>query len=392
MSQIEIVMSVALGFAAALLVALLVGRLIWSYAVRLGRRRIERSGPAAMQELQADRDRLRAEYAMLSRRLEMRLDDLKTRLAEQTAEVSRHRNRIDQLAADLKAKEDLVAQREAEIHQLKEQIEPLEAELATRTQALQQAKEQLREREQAESELDRELAEMRAGALDRQRQLAGGEFQFGHVRAEGDVPGSHDRVRSRIEELSALARQIETQRRDLLREHAELKALKVDIARSQRRKRKSTREKAAPTPVDAAAHVNSERFESLDSESRKLETTLAEAEREADKLQGELKELDAVWTARLAEISLERETGAAAERATAAPAPVAVTGEPEPLEPALALQRSLEPPIAEETMAPIDAPPAEEVVDELAPAGDAAAANVITLANRIRALQRGVRG
>ena len=95
MSQIETIMLVTLGFAVAALIALFLGRMIWSYALGLGKRRMQRSAPASMAELQADRDRLRAEYAMLARKLELRLDDLKTRLAEQTAEVSRNRNRID---------------------------------------------------------------------------------------------------------------------------------------------------------------------------------------------------------------------------------------------------------------------------------------------------------
>jgi len=379
MSEIEIVMFVALGFAAAALVALFIGRLVWSYAVKLGRRRIERSGPQALQELQADRDRLRAEYAMLSRRLEMRLDDLKTRLAEQTAEVSRHRNRIDQLAADLKTREEALAARVLEVQQLKDQIGPLENELAVRTQALQELKEQLRDREGVELELERELAAARAVARDRQTSFGTADRIAGLLEGPPDSPdqsGSQERARLRIEELSTLARQIETQRKDLLREHAELKALKVDIARSQRRKRKRTREEtlgtAPATPVDAAAHVSSERMESLDTESKKLETTLAEAEREADRLQGELKDLDAIWTARLAELSLAPQPGGREE--LLAPAHGAPLAAPSPAEADLQSEAALN---------GGDADPSHD---------DGGVSSVITLANRIRALQRGVRG
>ena len=85
MSQIETIMLVALGFVGALLVGLLVVRGLWTYAVSLGKRRVERRAPSAIAELRADRDRLKAEYAMQGRRLQLRLDDLKTRMAEQMA-------------------------------------------------------------------------------------------------------------------------------------------------------------------------------------------------------------------------------------------------------------------------------------------------------------------
>jgi hypothetical protein len=94
-------MLVALGFVAALMVGLLVIRGLWSYAVGLGRRRVERRAPSHIAELKADRDRLKAEFAMQGRRLQLRLDDLKTRMAEQMAEASRNRNRIEQLASEL---------------------------------------------------------------------------------------------------------------------------------------------------------------------------------------------------------------------------------------------------------------------------------------------------
>ncbi len=379
MSEIEIFMSAALGFAAALLIALLIGRLIWSYAVRIGRRRTEKSGPAAMQGLQAERDRLRAEYAMLSRRLEMRVDDLKSRLAEQMAEVSRHRNRVDQLGAELNAKDEALSEREAEIARLKEQLEPLENELAVRTQALQQLKQELSGRQSVESDLERELASARAAAREAQLSLDLDEtFEGPDAPALGEA-GPQQRVRSRIEALSTLAHQIETQRKELLREHAELKALTSDIARSKKRKRRPSHDEAtldSPAALtDADAAFGSGHVESLDSESRKLETTLAEAEREADKLQNELKELDAAWTAKLAELSVSaKPEGADAPKTSSevADAP------PETPDPDLPL--------------PETHVNGKEQAPETHGGRTSGTPNVITLANRIRALQRGVRG
>ncbi len=147
MSQIETIMLVTLGFVVAALLALFLGRLIWSFAVTLGKRRTERSAPATIAALKAERDQLRAEYAMLSRKLELRLDDLKTRLAEQTAEVSRNRNRVDHLIKEIEKRDTTVTERDDQIEQLNKHIEPMKIELATRTQAAKHLKQQLRYRE-----------------------------------------------------------------------------------------------------------------------------------------------------------------------------------------------------------------------------------------------------
>ena len=83
MSQTETLMLVVLGFALAALIALFIGRFAWHLALRLGAKRMQRQVPSTVTELQSERDRLRAEYAMLSRKLGLRLSDIKMRMAEQ---------------------------------------------------------------------------------------------------------------------------------------------------------------------------------------------------------------------------------------------------------------------------------------------------------------------
>ena len=73
------------------------GRMVWTAAVKVGARRMQRQVPSSLVGLQTERDRLRAEYAMLAQRLGARLEEAKLRLAESMAEVSRHRNRIQQV-------------------------------------------------------------------------------------------------------------------------------------------------------------------------------------------------------------------------------------------------------------------------------------------------------
>ncbi len=121
MSQSETYMLIILGFALATLVAMVVGRLAWKLALRMGARRALRNVPSTVVELQTDRDRLRAEHAMMAAKLQTVSQDVRMHLAEQEAEVMRSRNRVLQLM-------DEAVKRDAEIASLKEQLLHLEQE------------------------------------------------------------------------------------------------------------------------------------------------------------------------------------------------------------------------------------------------------------------------
>ena len=125
MSQTETVLLVVLGFAIASLLALFIGRFAWNTALRIGAKRMQRQVPSTVAELQSERDRLRAEYAMLSQRLGNRLEGIKAKMAEQMAEVTRHRNRLEVLRADL-------ATSESEIITWKDRATTLEQEIEQR--------------------------------------------------------------------------------------------------------------------------------------------------------------------------------------------------------------------------------------------------------------------
>ena len=172
MSQLETLMLVGLGFAAAALIALLVVRSAWTAAVRLGAKRNQKRQPAALIELQADRDRLRAEYAMLSRKLETRLGELKGRLAEQLAEITRNRNRMEMLAGEISGRDDTLFQRDAEIAALKEKAASLESELAERNQALQALQERAQRQEGEAARLAQAITDLNEEVAARDREIA----------------------------------------------------------------------------------------------------------------------------------------------------------------------------------------------------------------------------
>jgi hypothetical protein len=101
--SIQSAMLVALGFLAASLLGLLVASAFWGRAVRLTTARIKQSLPVSEQEIQADRDRLRAEYAIKVHKLETHLEQAKLARARQLVELNRRDASISTLETNIGA-------------------------------------------------------------------------------------------------------------------------------------------------------------------------------------------------------------------------------------------------------------------------------------------------
>ena len=87
--MIDIGMYVALGFLLASLLALMVAPAFWRRAVRLTRRRIEMTMPMSASDIQADKDQLRAEFAIELRRVEVALEKARDSRSEAAAPVEK---------------------------------------------------------------------------------------------------------------------------------------------------------------------------------------------------------------------------------------------------------------------------------------------------------------
>ena len=136
---LEAVLYFFLGLLSAALLALMIAPAIWNRAVALTKKRIESSVPLTLNEVQADKDQLRAEFAMSTRRLEMSIEELKEKAASQVIEINRKRDELNKLTSDSK-------ERLQSIEGLEKQASALRQELADRGQemeALNQAHERV---------------------------------------------------------------------------------------------------------------------------------------------------------------------------------------------------------------------------------------------------------
>lgn len=101
MITIQSGMLIALGFLAAALLGLLVAPALWRRAVRLTTRRIKNTMPLSEMEIEADRDRIRAEYAIKMHKLETLVEQVKLAGARQHIEINRRDAQINTLEAEL---------------------------------------------------------------------------------------------------------------------------------------------------------------------------------------------------------------------------------------------------------------------------------------------------
>jgi chromosome segregation ATPase len=141
--MIEWIMFFGLGFLAASLIGLIIIPFVHARAVRLTIRRLEAATPLSMAEIQADKDQLRAEFAMSARRLEMSVDQLKNKTTSQLAELGKKSDAINRMKIELGEKNATIFGLEAREKAVKEQLRATEEEFAAKTEMLRNAEKAL---------------------------------------------------------------------------------------------------------------------------------------------------------------------------------------------------------------------------------------------------------
>src|SRR3989440_6165865 len=134
--MIEPIMYFGLGFLIASLLGLVIVPLVHNRAARLTARRLEAATPVSMAEIQADKDQLRAEFAMSTRRLEMSVEQLKAKTTSQLAELGKKTDAINLLKLELGEKTATIFALEAREKSLKDQLSATESEHSVKIGAL----------------------------------------------------------------------------------------------------------------------------------------------------------------------------------------------------------------------------------------------------------------
>jgi chromosome segregation ATPase len=166
--MIEPIMFFGIGFILASLLGLAMMSLVHNRAVRLTMRRLEAATPLSMAEIQADKDQLRAEFAMSTRRLELSVEQMKARTTHQLADLGKKSDAINRLKAELGEKTATIFALEAREKALKDQLQATEAEHALKIGSLREAERVLAEKQGELNKLAIDLNE-RSATADSQR-------------------------------------------------------------------------------------------------------------------------------------------------------------------------------------------------------------------------------
>ena len=238
----------ALGFLAAAFLALMVAPAIWRRAVVLTRRRIEGSVPLTLNEIQADKDQLRAEFAMSTRRLEMSVEKLREKAAEQLIEINRKRDVLNELNDETQAKSENLSQLELQGSELRVQLKRTEERLDAANQRIRAAESVLEERAMEIDTLEQRIRAVSSESDGRRIELAARDTQLQNLSSKlTDL----SKIRNETTKLSGHLK-------------TELKVVKRDLKNEKRR------------------------ASSLDKQIQKLRATLADREEKLERREREL--------------------------------------------------------------------------------------------------------
>jgi chromosome segregation ATPase len=141
--MIEPIMFFGIGFLVAGLIGLVFIPLVHARAVRLTMRRVEASTPMSKAEIQADKDQLRAEFAMTTRRLEMSVEQMKAKTTSQLAELSKKTEAVAKLRRELGERNAAIQAMETRERTTKDRLRDTEEEFNQRLSDLREKEAEL---------------------------------------------------------------------------------------------------------------------------------------------------------------------------------------------------------------------------------------------------------
>jgi chromosome segregation ATPase len=199
--MVEPIMYLAIGFLVAMLLGLMIVPLIHNRAVRLTTRRMEAATPLSMAEIQADKDQLRAEFAMSARRLEMSVDQLKHKTTSQLAELGKKTEAINRMKIELGEKNATIFSLEAREKAMKDQLRATEEEFAAKTGALREAEKALSDKQSELGRLSTELSNRSVTAESRKSELVSVNAQIEALKSRvGDAEKEFSATQARLEQ------------------------------------------------------------------------------------------------------------------------------------------------------------------------------------------------
>ncbi|HKH02683.1 MAG TPA: hypothetical protein VKB08_18445, partial [Bradyrhizobium sp.] len=249
--------------------------------------------PMSIAEIQAEKDHLRAENAMAMRRLELLVEETRSKAAAQLADIGKRAETIHHLKIEVEEKSTAIARLESSEKSLQEQLQQTRGELSSKTSLLQETQKTLAEKEFALAKVSGEL-DQKSGTADYQRiEIAALQTQIEDLK--GHVGEFEKAIRHSDERLARERSQAAAAAAQLADESAKARELaqKVSTLEAQLAKHSGAAQMAAAALGPAVAQIDT----------TALQQELADLRTERDRLQLQI-------------VVLQQQTdiGAAAER------------------------------------------------------------------------------
>jgi len=310
--MIEPVMYFGIGFLVAALLGLLFVPLVHNRAVRLTMRRLEAATPLSIAEIRADKDQLRAEFAMSTRRLEMSVEQMKARTTGQLAELGKKTDAINHLKKELGEKTAAIFAFESREKNLRDQLRATEQEFEIKSTALREAERTLADKQADLAKIIAELGErsiladsqrvelaalrtqieaMKVSVADYDRAVRSTEERLARERSEADAAAKHaNEERGKLGDLSARASVLEQQ---LMVHRAEAEVTRSRVADLEERLRDQGRLLAERDFLIARLRSDLEEAAKLENDLRAdLENAGGRSNSAADKFRADIEQLE----------------------------------------------------------------------------------------------------
>src|SRR6476660_9233933 len=215
--MIESIMYIGIGFLIAVLLVIGVIPLVHARAVRLTMRRLEADNPLSMAEIAAEKDQVRAEFAMTMSRLEMTVEQLKAKTTNQLTEIAKNSEAIGRIKFELSETAALLAL-EAKENQLSDDLAVTRSELADKTAALEHA-------ERALASTQSELTQVTASFNDSSVAAGGQRVEVVALRAQtealkGQVESYEKETKALWDHLNGKTAELEASKQQLAEQRA----------------------------------------------------------------------------------------------------------------------------------------------------------------------------
>lgn len=319
--MIQSILFFILGFLCAGFLALMIMPAFWRRALALTHKRIEAATPLSLAEFQAEKDRMRAEFAMTARRLEMSAKSYRDKATDQMIEIERDRQEKKRLVAEISDRDAALARvadvsgglstellhREEEMKKLSGQFAEAERLLEIRAAEIERLGRMYDEaalvssnrqielvaRETEVDKLTGDLAALRGRLKEDERRLSDADVETRLAREalvseRKKTADLESRIGQLMSTLADREEKLERREKELTRLRERMKATKASLAAAQVQSSARVSDAAKGVSMSMASTENEQTIAKLREDRDRLEARLTALTRENRKLRGDL--------------------------------------------------------------------------------------------------------